>query len=478
MKRRFLALTMLLGLALAGPAFAQADQLLPVLGGAGGGRFYARCANGDILNGFEVRVGDDVDSIRPICVTAYAPNIIGPRHAFTNRFGGDGGTAEQLVCPDSAPAIAGLGLKWEGQVTIIVNTIHLYCSVAVPNQPMTPNPTAAFDGREIRMSDGSIVHVKQFVTLFEGVQTCAPGLVPVGITGRSGKWLDAFGLICGALRLDASKLPPPPVKSIGRVNRGSTPQGPLRSLCEAARDARARNSPAAANLEAQCSALPKEPVKSIGRVNTGTAPANPNRSLCEAARDARARNSPAAANLETQCRAAGGSPDAPSDAEMETARARGEAMAADDALARNLRNRLPEAAFRGFDIGLGIWQGNTAPGPGKQRYHDALIKIEQLGFDTAAAYALPRNKYAALIGVGAAIAGADAEVAAMRAAKDNVYYWLGVDIASALFGDPAAGAQGSKLLGADAMAIRNSLNVQGQSGFNDSMRLHLARTQQ
>ncbi|HLA71157.1 MAG TPA: hypothetical protein VK624_06570, partial [Steroidobacteraceae bacterium] len=223
MKRRFLALTMLLGLALAGPAFAQADQLLPVLGGAGGGRFYARCANGDILNGFEVRVGDDVDSIRPICVTAYAPNIIGPRHAFTNRFGGDGGTAEQLVCPDSAPAIAGLGLKWEGQVTIIVNTIHLYCSVAVPNQPMTPNPTAAFDGREIRMSDGSIVHVRQFVTLFEGVQTCAPGLVPVGITGRSGKWLDAFGLICGALRLDASKLPPPPVKSIGRVNRGSTP---------------------------------------------------------------------------------------------------------------------------------------------------------------------------------------------------------------------------------------------------------------
>ena len=42
-------------------------------------------------------------------------------------------------------------------------------------------------------------------------------------------------------------------KSIGRVHTSSskTP-GPQRSICEAARDARARNSPAALDLEAQC----------------------------------------------------------------------------------------------------------------------------------------------------------------------------------------------------------------------------------
>jgi hypothetical protein len=47
------------------------------------------------------------------------------------------------------------------------------------------------------------------------------------------------------------------VKSIGRVKTGGETKagGPRRSICEAARSARARNSPAAPNLEAQCRAL-------------------------------------------------------------------------------------------------------------------------------------------------------------------------------------------------------------------------------
>ncbi|MCY1074702.1 RICIN domain-containing protein [Archangium lansingense] len=44
----------------------------------------------------------------------------------------------------------------------------------------------------------------------------------------------------------------PPTKSLGR-ERPSAP-GPARPICEAAQDARARNSPAASNLEAQCRA--------------------------------------------------------------------------------------------------------------------------------------------------------------------------------------------------------------------------------
>lgn len=49
----------------------------------------------------------------------------------------------------------------------------------------------------------------------------------------------------------------PGVKSFGRVNTSlpSTLAAP-RTICEAARDARARNSPAAPNLEAQCRARP------------------------------------------------------------------------------------------------------------------------------------------------------------------------------------------------------------------------------
>ena len=52
---------------------------------------------------------------------------------------------------------------------------------------------------------------------------------------------------------DKKKAAPTVVKSIGRVGAPSTP-GPRRPICEAARDARARNSPAAPNLEAQCRA--------------------------------------------------------------------------------------------------------------------------------------------------------------------------------------------------------------------------------
>lgn len=47
----------------------------------------------------------------------------------------------------------------------------------------------------------------------------------------------------------------PHAKSLGRVpSSSSATPGPQRSICEAARDARARNSPAAPNLEAQCRA--------------------------------------------------------------------------------------------------------------------------------------------------------------------------------------------------------------------------------
>jgi hypothetical protein len=51
---------------------------------------------------------------------------------------------------------------------------------------------------------------------------------------------------------------------------------------------------------------PHEPtVKTLGRVNAGT-PAGPPRPICDVAREARARNSPAAPGLEAQCRASGG----------------------------------------------------------------------------------------------------------------------------------------------------------------------------
>ena len=107
--------------------------------------------------------------------------------------------------------------------------------------------------------------------------------------------------------------------------------------------------------------------------------------------------------------------------------------------------------------------------------HDALSVAEQPGFDIAAAYSLPRNKHAKLANVGAAIGNADPAVANARNAENDVFYWLGFDIASGIFGDPAAGSLGNTATGPGSLGIRSELNAPGQRGFNAATALHLSR---
>ena len=418
---------------LAGPVLAAPDQVLPPMGGPGGGQFFARCDGGEMLNGVDLRTGDDVDGIRPICFVAHAPTTDYRRKVDEYYYGGRGGTLKRLSCPDEAPSVVGLEVAYEGEGTIIINNVHLFCGLALPNQPLTTHPTQVFDGPVIGEADNGLLVGGRQIPLTRNFASCPPGLVPVGITGRAGKWLDSLSLICGSLPYVPRPAPAPP-----------TP----------------------------------EPIKSIGRVNTGTTPRNPSFSICDSARDALSRKSPAAPNLVAQCRNAGGNATAvSSNADLATVMVRGEVIAANDAMFGALRSRVPEGpARRGFDIGLGIWDGNTAPGPGKQRYHDALTRPEQQGFDIAAAYSLPRNKHAALINVGAAIAAADQEVATARAIEFDPFFWLGFDIASGIFGDPAAGSQGNKAIGPGALTIRNTLDATAQRGFNASVALHLARS--
>jgi hypothetical protein len=428
-------------LAVAGTAFGQADQLVPPAGGKGGGQYFARCALGEILNGFELRTGDDVDAIRPICAVPYSKSAIGPRIPYPQSFGGTGGAVTRIVCPDNAPAIAAMFVAAEGESTTVVNNIWLYCSEAVPNLPKPEYPSARFDGEEIgRTGDGWFAQLillpAKTIHLDPHMQHCPDGLVPVGINGRSGIWLDSLGLTCGALRI----APPDPnaVKSIGRVGSPSAPR-PARHICDAARDARARNSPAAPNLEAQCQAAPQP----------APPPATP-------------QSAPAPAAI--------------TPADLQMVMARGIAIANNDPLATELRNRLfGTGNHRGFDLGMGIWAGNTAPGPGKDRYRNMLPPFEQGGFDIAAAFSLPRNKYSLQSSVGAAIASADPAVAAARAAGNDPFFLLGFDIASGIFGDRAAGAQGNTATGPGSLAIRNELNAAGQRGFDASTSLHLAR---
>ena len=418
----------------AGSAHAQIDQIMIVKGGEGGGGFVARCAGTDILTGFDLMVADDIDSLRPICITAYTPIAASLPHVFTQKFGGDTGSPVRIICPAKAPAIVAAEILAEGRETVVLNSIKLYCSPAAINQPQPQYPSAVFDAPHTG-STGEVTGNGWYV------HRCPPGTVPVGITGRSGIWVDALGLICGAMRLDTSIRPVP---SIGRVNNGTpAPPGPRKTICEAAVDARARNSPAAANLERQCAAIQAAAPKPSVSVAAST----------------------------DRIALLGG----PTAAEYEEVRARGVVIWQNEATAAAIRNSLPPVCQRGFDIGLGVWGVQTAPGPGKQRYHDFLSPPEQQGFDAAAAFALPNNKYAGLVAVGLVINKADAAVRKARRAVNDGFYWLGFDIASGLFGDPKAGSQGSKVLGSGAIAIRSELNAAGQNGFNASMQLHLSR---
>src|SRR5205807_1496875 len=100
------------------------------------------------------------------------------------------------------------------------------------------------------------------------------------------------------------------------------------------------------------------PDKGVGRVKEGVPTSAPSRPICEVAREARARNSPAASGLENQCRAAGAAGEAPIDADALAIR--GESIANADPLSAALRDRQPEGpARRGFYIGLAAAEGQT-----------------------------------------------------------------------------------------------------------------------
>jgi hypothetical protein len=161
---------------------------------------------------------------------------------------------------------------------------------------------------------------------------------------------------------------------------------------------------------------------------------------------------------------------------LSTYAARGEILAQDTSLATAIRGRIPEGPMRrGFDIGMGVCEGHTAWGPGKQAILDTLSNPEQRGFLVAKDYSLDRNNNVDFAKRGAAIAEKDAVVKDARASEPAGLYWLGFDIATGIFGDPALGAQGNTATGPGSLGIRDKLSADAQRGFNDSVKLHLSR---
>jgi hypothetical protein len=156
---------------------------------------------------------------------------------------------------------------------------------------------------------------------------------------------------------------------------------------------------------------------------------------------------------------------------------KGEAIAKRNPLSAALREQQPEGAGRrGFDAGMVAAENQTAWGPGKQKILDSLSGAEQDGFRAAAYFSVDHNAYILRAEVGAAIAEADPVVMKARMREQDAAFWLGFDIATAIFGDPKRGAQGNTATGPGSLGIRDSLNSPAsRRGFNTSVALHLAR---
>jgi hypothetical protein len=220
----------------------------------------------------------------------------------------------------------------------------------------------------------------------------------------------------------------------------------------------------------------------VGRAGSNTQ-TGATMSTCERAAAAQARNSPAAAALAAKCRAEGGpfepGPTAPVPENLPDLNAlavEGAALAAADVLATSLRESLGEGeGRRGFDIAMAAAQGQTEWGPGKQKILESLSGEAQMGFKTAISYLFDLNRYVERARIGLHIAELDPEVAEHRSADGDARFTLGFDIASAIFGDSALGAQGNTAAGPGSLGIRNSLSAPAQRGFDAAMKFHLSR---
>ena len=150
----------------------------------------------------------------------------------------------------------------------------------------------------------------------------------------------------------------------------------------------------------------------FARVHTDEGTPSP--PICDSARSAKARNSPAAPGLERQCLASGGSvtqppPPAPmtgvmpppqiAPATLDDLAAVGAAIAAQDPEVAEARNADPSAFYQiGFDIASGIFgdpalgaKGNTLMGPGSEKIRGSLSAAGQRGFNASVAFHLARD---------------------------------------------------------------------------------------
>lgn len=298
------------------------------------------------------------------------------------------------------------------------------------------------------------------------------------------------------------------IRPAGRVKLpGGAPTGPTRPICDVASEARARNNPAAAGLEAQCQAWltasfkpPPADLDALAARGAVLASEDPVavelRKLQTGQRTRRGFDiGMGAAEWQTSdgpgkqkihdylehdeqrgFKAAVSFSLARNRQKLADLALRGADLVIQDAVAAALREQLTtDAARRGFDVGMAAAEGQTAPGPGKQRIHGALPASEQEGYTAAVTFSLDRNRNAELVAIGAAIVAADPEVGSARTSNVSALAWLGFDIATGLLVDPGRGGLGLTPQDPQVVQVRDGLSPGVKRGFDAAATFHTTR---
>lgn len=154
--------------------------------------------------------------------------------------------------------------------------------------------------------------------------------------------------------------------------------------------------------------------------------------------------------------------------------ARGATLTRQDPMAEAMRNSQPdEAAQNGFNIGMAIAEGHTAPGPGKEARCASLLRNEPGGCRDAVLFSVERNRNAVLAAKGVALAARDSAFdkarddasskTRFRRRADLVFFLLGFNIG-------LGASEGQTAPGPGKDKIRDELlHPYERAGFNQAV---------
>lgn len=178
------------------PAHATVTE---IFGGPGGGPFTLTCANNAVLVGFEARAGAWVDALGVICAPVNPANgRPTAQRAVGGWAGGRGGAHQESYCADGQ-AVIGVGLAHTRGHSLprqYVNTVGILCQ----DRPKVERCIASGEGcgpMSFAETGFGTPWYAQHRYAYD-VLRCPQGEVAVGITGRSGDFVDAMGLVCRA----------------------------------------------------------------------------------------------------------------------------------------------------------------------------------------------------------------------------------------------------------------------------------------